>query len=269
LHQNITTVPIHHSQALNCQLITFAETNPHYYCKFFINPIQFFPPAMSQQVSNREATQERPVIARRRKSIESFKSDKAIRAIQRQIGKEGLNLDVRDFYQTNTATCAHTQQVVYMGIAIAESDHDANELVIGVTTHDGTYSIGYESHHYPPKQGFNLGEVSVALDNGSGADVSMAEDDQAPQSPSSQINLVDYVINMVNDHRLNNHYKIAGGAITKQAAALCPELASALWRELDIVCFIFKPFGDEDEACEGTEEKVDEESDSVARKAIE
>jgi hypothetical protein len=195
--------------------------------------------------------------------------DKAIRAIQRQIGKEGLNLDVRDFYQTNTATCAHTQQVVYMGIAIAESDHDANELVIGVTTHDGTYSIGYESHHYPPKQGFNLGEVSVALDNGSGADVSMAEDDQAPQSPSSQINLVDYVINMVNDHRLNNHYKIAGGAITKQAAALCPELASALWRELDIVCFIFKPFGDEDEACEGTEEKVDEESDSVARKAIE
>jgi hypothetical protein len=77
------------------------------------------------------------------------------------------------------------------------------------------------------------------------------------------------VVNVVNNHRLNNHYKIAGGAITRQAAALCPELASSLWRELDIVCFIFRPFGDEDKACEHTEWKVDEESDSVARKAIE
>jgi hypothetical protein len=50
---------------------------------------------MSQQTPTTEAIQEHPVVSRRRKSIESFKSDKAIRAIQRQIGKEGFNLDVR------------------------------------------------------------------------------------------------------------------------------------------------------------------------------
>jgi hypothetical protein len=49
---------------------------------------------MSQQISNKEAVHERPVIARRRKSVESFRSDKAIQAIQRQIGREGFNLDV-------------------------------------------------------------------------------------------------------------------------------------------------------------------------------
>jgi hypothetical protein len=146
---------------------------------------------------------------------------------------------------------------------------NAGELVIGITTHDGTYSISYESYHYSPTQESDLGEVSATLDTDSGADVSSVDDDEAPHGSSAQTKLIDYVISMVDAHRSNNHYKIAGGAITKQAATLCPELASALWRELDIVCFIFKPFGDEDEACEGTEERVDEESDSVARKAIE
>jgi hypothetical protein len=78
-----------------------------------------------------------------------------------------------------------------------------------------------------------------------------------------------FVVSVIDNYRLKNHYKIVGGGITKQTAELCPKLPSFLWRELDIVCFIFKPFGVKDEAFQGTEFKVDEESDSVARKAIE
>jgi hypothetical protein len=92
---------------------------------------------------------------------------------------------------------------------------------------------------------------------------------QAPQDSSYHADLANFVVGVIDKYRLKNHYKIAGGAITNQAAELCPELPSFLWRELDIVCFIFKPFGEGDEAVDGTEFKVDEESDSVVRKAIE
>jgi hypothetical protein len=92
---------------------------------------------------------------------------------------------------------------------------------------------------------------------------------QAPQDSFYNSNLANFVVGVIDRYRLKNHYKIVGGAITSQAAELCPELPSFLWRELDIVCFIFKPFGEGDEAVEGTVFKVDEESDSVVRKAIE
>jgi hypothetical protein len=82
--------------------------------------------------------------------------------------------------------------------------------------------------------------------------------------------LASFVLEMVDKYRKVHHYKVAGAGITVQAASFCPELPSLLWRNFDIVCFIFKPFGDAgDEPTQGTESQVDEESDSVARKTIE
>jgi hypothetical protein len=61
--------------------------------------------------------------------------------------------------------------------------------------------------------------------------------------------------------------------MTEEAHVLCPSLCSQLWKELDIVCFKFKPFSDHQldgpAAGDVLESTVDEESDSVVRKAIE
>jgi hypothetical protein len=59
--------------------------------------------------------------------------------------------------------------------------------------------------------------------------------------------------------------------MTEQAAELCAELPSFLWLKLDIVGFIFKPFrgNTASDLTDGPESQVDEESDSVVRKAIE
>jgi hypothetical protein len=83
--------------------------------------------------------------------------------------------------------------------------------------------------------------------------------------------LAKFVGKKIEAYRYEHNYKIAGGAITVQAEQLCPELPSLLWHELDIVCFVFKPFKDDTshDAPGGPESKVDEESDSVARKSIE
>jgi hypothetical protein len=66
-----------------------------------------------------------------------------------------------------------------------------------------------------------------------------------------------------------HHYKVMGAAITEEAAEHCPSLSSQLWLKLDVVCFIFRPFEKKHEPTDVTDFKVDEESDSVVRKAIE
>jgi len=85
--------------------------------------------------------------------------------------------------------------------------------------------------------------------------------------------LARFVIGKVDKYRTEHSYKVLGGAVTEEANTLCPELRSLLWRKLDIVCFAFKPFGDDHNAgptqAAGIDTKVDEESDSVVRKAIE
>ncbi|KAF1915723.1 hypothetical protein BDU57DRAFT_281631 [Ampelomyces quisqualis] len=181
----------------------------------------------------------RPTL-RRSITQESFAGEDSVKAKQRQKGKEGSPIDI-----------------VYVGIAIAQDDAKPGECIVGVTVHDGTYSIDYETCRYQP-----------GLDVAPATDSSNSSSDPESDTEGS---LAKFVVDLVNKYRKEHNYKMAGGAITIQAEELCPELPGLLWSKLDIVCFVFEPFNDDTshDAPGGTECKVDEESDSVARKAIE
>jgi hypothetical protein len=88
-------------------------------------------------------------------------------------------------------------------------------------------------------------------------------------SSVESLTLEEFVVNTVEAYGRKHLHKVVGGAITEEAARLCPGLPSRLWRELDTVCFVFPPFENEGEATEKTDYQVDEESDSIVRKAIE
>ncbi|KAH3953115.1 hypothetical protein HBH53_036920 [Parastagonospora nodorum] len=161
--------------------------------------------------------------------------------------------------------------VVYLGIAIAKDEHHPDEFVIGITAHDGTYSINYTAGKYPP------GEISAAsgseLSSGSssGVDTPATGTSGTSQAVHSTKTLATFVLEMIDEYRKQHHHKVAGAGITQQAVVLCPELPSLLWSCIDVVCLVFAPFTDETrgEPFLNLESQVDEESDSVVRKAIE
>lgn len=121
------------------------------------------------------------------------------------------------------------------------------------------------------KQSPSLEKSDLLSDTISGTATPATDPWSGSQTLRLDLSLADFVIKEVEKYREKYYYKIAGGAITKQTAELCPELPSLLWHKLDIVCFIFKPFDNKAGyvASEGAECKVDEESDSMVRKAIE
>ncbi|KAH8724715.1 putative trehalose synthase-like protein [Phaeosphaeriaceae sp. PMI808] len=209
---------------------------------------------MSSQAPTEVAVRPRCLTVKRRKTRESFKAKTSIREVQRQSGREGASL-----------------QVIYLGIAITENEEKPDEVIIGITAHDGTYSIEYAVFYYQMKNTIRVDRLNLFSGANSGSATPSADTSSGSHASSFDMSLVDFVVSEIEKYREKHYYKIAGGAITQQAAQLCPELPSLLWHKLDIVCFIFKPFANEPghEATEGTEFKVDEESDSVVRKAIE
>jgi hypothetical protein len=140
-----------------------------------------------------------------------------------------------------------------------------------VTVHDGTYSIDYEKYTYPRDVKSADSEPSSGITSGVDTPATDASISPSCVEPAEECTLAEFVSKKIKEYRHIHNYKIAGGAVTVQAERLCPELPSLLWCELDIVCFVFKPFNDDTshDAPGGPEFKVDEESDSVARKAIE
>jgi hypothetical protein len=155
-----------------------------------------------------------------------------------------------------------------LGIAIAPNDKNPNELVIGVAAHDGTYSIDYAVHTLRTHAETDAGPSDTSA-NKVADRVSSSDSISSTASSVEVLAVEDFVVRIVEAYGRERLLKVVGGAITEEAARLCPGLPSRLWRELDIVCFVFPPFEREGEATEGTDYKVDEESDSVVRKAIE
>jgi hypothetical protein len=85
--------------------------------------------------------------------------------------------------------------------------------------------------------------------------------------------LEDFVIARVTENSATFFYKFVGGGITEEADKLCPDLAARLWKELDIVMYVLSPFDDHEDGhkatdCEFSKWVIDEESDSVVRKAV-
>jgi hypothetical protein len=164
---------------------------------------------------------------------------------------------------------AKPQQVVYLGIAISPNDKNKNELLIGIAAHDGTYSVDYHVHSYYFGSDASSGASDASASKHPGTASPASSSDSVASAASDGLGLEEFVLHKVEAYGSDHHCKVIGGAITEEAAELCPSLPSQLWLKLDIVCFVFPPFEAKHEATEVTDFKVDEESDSVVRKAIE
>ncbi|KAF2028973.1 trehalose synthase (Ccg-9), partial [Setomelanomma holmii] len=135
---------------------------------------------------------------------------------------------------------------------IAPKEDDPRKFLVGITLHDGTYSMDYAVHqvYRPDTSGYEQ-------HHGEGIE--------------------DFIASKVLKFKTEKYYKVAGCGITKLTAEICPKLATKLWLSQDIVTLVLDPFGkdaDHDEQdyhgpTMGTEWQVDEESDSVVRKALE
>jgi len=185
-------------------------------------------------------------------SMDSIRSVKSIRERQAEEGKPATPVEVSASVNIAVTARSDSVQVVYIGIAITRVEASPAKFKIGVTVHDSTYSIGYTEYTFPVP-------TETVTD--------------AAEVNTSATTLEDFVLSELSSYGIKHNYKIIGGAITQEAKGLCPRLPTLLWSQLDIVCFVFKPFSDggdnEEELAPDDEFKVDEESDSVARKAIE
>ncbi|KAH7378495.1 hypothetical protein DE146DRAFT_706970 [Phaeosphaeria sp. MPI-PUGE-AT-0046c] len=177
---------------------------------------------------------------RRELTKESCRAPDSFRAQQREGGGTNISLNV-----------------VYVGLAIAPIQGSISKQLIGMTIHDGTYTLDYESYQWPQPGDGHVSDCQPLSSS-------------SPSSFNFPTDLADFIVGKIRKYRKDHKYKIAGGAVTSLFAQLCPSLPSLLWKKLDIVCFIFQPFTNElgHEAVEDTESIVDEESDCVVRKAL-
>jgi hypothetical protein len=160
-------------------------------------------------------------------------------------------------------------QTVFAGIAVAPKDDDPDVLVIGITLHDGTYSMDYSVYQKRNKSNGKSGTSTPTYSTTTGTESNLGYFDDWT--------LNDFILAQIYSIKSKYYYKVVGCGITKATEQLCGKgLAQKLWLEQDIVALTFSPFGEDGERGEdshgvtmGTEWQVDEESDSVVRKAIE
>lgn len=81
--------------------------------------------------------------------------------------------------------------------------------------------------------------------------------------------LADELVRRVGEYRQKHLYKFLGAGLTDKLVNLSPQLPARLWLELDIVPFVF-PLSESSHEVKysHTALAVDEEADSMARKAI-
>lgn len=165
-------------------------------------------------------------------------------------------------------------EVVWLGIAIAKV---GPEYTIGITAHDGTWSLDYERYTFrdpdevkPDPSVSALLQVTSSASEQVSANVSGDAPSQKDEDKGTP--LEEFVLAQVAKFGHDHRFKAAGGAITDEAYEHCENLPARLWRALDIVCFVFKPFDETQEVEASSEDinlRVDEESDAMARKAVE
>lgn len=141
---------------------------------------------------------------------------------------------------------------LFVGAAAKEVDSGCVE--IGLSIHDGTYSVDFCVHRVCPAPG---GTIAEALKESARQNVQHFSEE--------------------------HHGKFIGAGISKSIVELCPDIAEFLWKELDIVVMAFdidsqvpvnKVTPDEDgenghtDNVEMLEIGVDEQADSAVRKAI-
>jgi hypothetical protein len=149
------------------------------------------------------------------------------------------------------------QQARYMGIAVV--DGPEGSLEVGFAAHDGTCSIDFAV--------FSLQRLAI---DSSIPVVSSGTDLRAFISASLQQQrtvLTDFIMENLCSYQTENMYKFVGVGLTRQASEMSPQIMSRLWLELDAVSFVFSPTLDDSEPGNRSDMTVDEQADSMARKA--
>jgi hypothetical protein len=126
---------------------------------------------------------------------------------------------------------------LYIGIAVQYGPNSTLEL--GLVFHDGTYSADYEI--------------------------------ELMQQMPTEDQLADTIIQKLDKHRRENLFKCVGAGVNKRAVQYSPHLLSRLWKELDIVPLQYDDKPHSETSSQHTSLKdysVDEEADSLARKAV-
>jgi hypothetical protein len=144
-----------------------------------------------------------------------------------------------------------------MGIAVV--DGPGGSLEVGFAAHDGTCSTDFAV--------FSL--QRLAEDSGVPV-VSSRTDLRAFNSASLQQQrtvLTDFIMEKLCSYQTENMYKYVGIGLTKQASEMSPQIMSRLWLELDAMPFVFSPTLDDSKTGNCSDMTVDEQADSMARKA--
>lgn len=132
-------------------------------------------------------------------------------------------------------------QTIYAGVAASFTDDSASTIALAIW--NTTYLLDFLERHFTPEE-------------------------SKPSCPA----ITDFILSQLKDYSLKNLEKFIGIAIPFRLAERCPNLASRIWSELDIVPLVLHERGKmttEEPPYTGWETRgVDEQAESMARKCI-
>lgn len=160
---------------------------------------------------------------------------------------------------------------MYLGVAIFERSQGTYDVAIAV--HDGTYSIDYSVITLNPpriESGIStpiMSGTTTPIDTGTATPIA------SEHLPSAISNLI---LQKIKEYQAQHLFKFIGAGLTQQLVALSSGLPAKLWSEVDIVPLVMRPT----QTITGSLQVngvmahrhrrwlVDEEADSMARKAV-
>ena len=131
-------------------------------------------------------------------------------------------------------------QPLYIGAAATSLD--AKTVRIGISIHDGVYSVDSCVNQVAAKDGEDLKDL-----------------------------IKKYAIKTIKLYSVQHNAKFVGAGVTLDLESICPGISACLWRELDVVGLTLEV---QTEACGAFEDAetipvdVDEQADSAARKCV-
>lgn len=119
---------------------------------------------------------------------------------------------------------------IWLGLAARQ--FDKSNVEIGFACHDGTYTMD--------------------------SAVNVLEEEGREGSKANAIET--YMIARIGEYAYDNAYRFLGAGLPEELTKLCPDLATRLWSELDIVPIVLQK--------EDSFNDLDETADSMARKCV-
>ena len=162
-----------------------------------------------------------------------------------------------------------TLTTLYLGIAVLDGPN--NTLELGVASHDGTYSIDFHASTFELQPSSNTSETGSSTPADTNTSESSSNSSISVTKEELPNYLATFLIEKLRSYEKEHLYKFVGAGINRRTHETSPQLASLLWQELDIVPLVLEndpqPTQLHDKR-DGKDVLVDEEADSMARKAL-